>query len=237
MPRKQIERAANENDHFSFSDDRWDELRRILGKYETGSGKGLSSNVNRFILEIELMCSLVDTATAWREYLDNQEKIDALIKHLRKALKILNPSAIDSSGKVKATERAPFKISAYPQTYYYETQEPAFSEILTKEQEFWKRANDATVPIMNLLSILDDSKRFMERKKRKKGQLPADYDGFVMGIAEEFQRYFGEKPTAHGDGAFAEVVRIALESLGRRSEYPDRLIRAAFKKLKVKYPL
>lgn len=227
---KQTDKA--ENDYFRFSDEQWDKLKGILGKYETGTGKGLSSNVNRFILVVEMNCSTVKKLTTWPEYRDNQENIDSLKKHLRKALKILNPSAIDSSGELKNAEARPFSISAYSQTYCYETEGSVFAEILTKEQEFWKRANNATLAIMNLLAILEDSARFMERKKRKKGEMPADYDGFVYSIAKSFHQHFSKMPTSYPGGPFMEVVRIALEVIGRPFNHPERTVEEAIKRLK-----
>jgi hypothetical protein len=234
MPREQADKVGSEGIRFSFSKEQWDELKRILGKYETGTGKGFASNVNQFIIELESACSAAKMMLSWEEYRDNQANIDDLSKHLRKALKILNPSAIDSSGKLKNAGARPFPISSYPQTYYYETETPTLAEILPKEQEFWKRANTATLAIMNLLAILDDSKRFTERKRRLKGQLPADHDRFARSIAGAFQRHFAEKPTGHKDGAFAEVIRIAFQALGRHWQHPDRTIRAALKNLKIK---
>jgi hypothetical protein len=232
MGNKQIEKVAKESDYFSFSDEQWNDLKRILKKYETGNGKKFSSNVNQFILELECICSLSKKMMTWDNYLKNRRNLEALRKHLQKALKILNPSAIDDHGKLKAAESGPFTLSAYPQTYYDETKITTLAEILPKEQSFWKRANNAILAIMNLLALLNDSKRFMDAKKKKRGQQPADQDKLVSSIGEAFQRHLGERPTSYQEGPFVEVVRIALKAIGRDSEYPDRQIRAAIKQLR-----
>jgi len=94
-----------------------------------------------------------------------------------------------------------------------------------------RECQELAVTTGNLLSILirklkelDDS-----NEQRMKGRPSADGKGIVTEIAKIWETCFNKKPTKYIDGLFADVVKIVLEGLNLKHEYPERKIRAALK--------
>jgi hypothetical protein len=66
--------------------------------------------------------------------------------------------------------------------------------------------------------------------QRFKGRPTADSKGIVAEIAKTWERCFYKKPTKYLEGLFVDVVKIALEGLNLKYEFPQRKINAALKK-------
>jgi|GEM_PF-4260637 len=91
---------------------------------------------------------------------------------------------------------------------------------------------ELAVTIGNILTILIRKLRELDdsNEKRIKGRPLADSKGIVAEIAKIWETCFGKKPTNYMGGPFVDVVRIVLDGLNLKYEYPDRKIRAALKR-------
>jgi hypothetical protein len=83
----------------------------------------------------------------------------------------------------------------------------------------------------NLLSLLIRKLKRLDDSmgQRFKGRPNADSKGIVAEMAKTWERCFYKKPTKYLEGLFVDVVKIALEGLNLKYEYPQRKIKAAFK--------
>jgi len=81
----------------------------------------------------------------------------------------------------------------------------------------------------NLMSILIRKFKNLDdiNKQRIKGRPNADSKGIVAEIARIWELCFNKKPTQYNEGAFVDVVKVALEGLKLKYEYPQRKIKAA----------
>ncbi len=202
--REHLANIENYFDCYPFTHEQAYEITRILkSKFDLKS-------VNEFICELRDICEgaacLLDQPD-YKTYKNDRKSMLAIMKK--------SSDLLDSIRKGRSI-------------YHLENLSILLND---KRGELDFECQELAVTTGNLLSILIRKLKSLDdtNEQRIKGRPNADSKGIVAAIARIWESCFHEKPTKYLEGAFVDVVKITLEGLKLKYEYPQRKIKAAIK--------
>ncbi|MCK9362173.1 MAG: hypothetical protein M0P74_01000 [Syntrophales bacterium] len=174
----------------------------LLNKFEP-------AQVMRFIVELRDCCEGAACLLDQPDYRTYKNDRKSMVTLLEKSYALLNE--INEGRLIR-------QLSSFSA---FDVHNPEYGEC----QELAVTAGNLLSILIKKIKRLDDS-----MGQRFKGRPTADSKGIVAEIAKTWERCFYKKPTKYLEGLFVDVVKIALEGLNLKYEYPKRKIHAALKK-------
>jgi hypothetical protein len=202
---KKIKEPYDHFDCYPFTLEQAVKIKRILEK------KFDPACVERFVDELRSCCEGAACLLGQPDYKTYKNDRKSMMAFLEKSSELLNTIR---------KGRGVYRLST-------------FSLLLDdKRSELGFECQELAVTTGNLLSILiRNLKRLDDTNERHmRGRPSADSKGIVAEIARTWEACFNKKPTKYLEGVFVDVVKIVLEGLNLKYEYPQRKINAAFKK-------
>lgn len=205
------------NNWFHFSDEQWAELKRVLDKYEKAHGQGWSSNVNRFIVEVENCCKAMPYLKSKQDLADHRDNLKRIERDLKVTAKDLKTMCHKN-------------FNLIPQVHINDTTGPGIKKYWHKNAECSDTAYIAYGPVIKLLEMVQHAKSSLDNRKPSQGRPRTDPQGLITEIARIFARHI-DKPTTYDNGPFVEVLRIVLDALNLPAKDPSRAIKKAIQEI------
>jgi len=203
--KEQWMKIENHFDCYPFTHKQAYEIKRILKtKFDPES-------VNEFICELRDICGGAACLLDQQDY--------KTYKNDRKAMRGIMKKSSDLLGNIR-NGRSLRHLDNFSALLNEKR-----SELELECQELAATTGNLLSLLIRKLALLDDT-----NEHRIKGRPNADSKGIVAEIARIWVSCFNKKPTQYNDGPFVDVVKVVLEGLELKYEYPQRKIKAAVKK-------
>lgn len=195
---------SNFFNNYPFTHEQAFEIKRILEK------KFDSQNIIRFIMKLRFILEGAACLLNQQDYKTYKNDRKAMLAIMKKSSDLLD--SIRNGRSLRYLDN--------------------FSVLLNeKRSELEIECLELAATTGNLLSILIRKLKNLDdtNEQRIKGRPNADSKGIVAEIARIWESCFNKKPTQYNDGSFVDVVKVVLEGLKLKYEYPQRKIKAAVK--------
>jgi len=108
----------------------------------------------------------------------------------------------------------------------------SYNEEYETGSELASDCQEMAVQVALMIGILIRKMKQLDLRNEKalKGRPTADSKGIVKEIAKAWEKWFGKKPTMYAGNDFEDILKIVLEGLKLKYEYPQRKIKDALKK-------